>query len=139
MELNLLVQIEEIKKLKARYFRFLDKKLWNEWADLFTEDATLQYGPKPKETLKGREQILTQGRIILGDAKTVHHGHMPEIELTSDTTATGIWAMFDYVQLPARTFKGYGHYEEEYVKEDGRWKIKSLRLTRLHMEVISDT
>ena len=33
---------------------------------------------------------------------TVHQGHMPEIEFTGEDTATGIWAMFDWVDDPGR-------------------------------------
>ena len=134
MELNSLVEIEEIKKLKARYFRLLDKKLWDEWRDVFTEDAVLQHGPNPEDRFEGRDEIVGQLSEILSDAVTVHHGHMPEIELTSETTATGTWSMFDYVQMPEFTLKGYGHYEEEYLKEDGKWRIKNLLLTRLHVD-----
>ena len=47
--------------------------------------------------------------VALAQAVTVHHGHMPEIELTSPITATGIWAMFDIVQSPRLNFRGYGH------------------------------
>jgi hypothetical protein len=60
---------------------------------------------------------------------------MPEIELTSATRATGIWAMFDYVELPEFTLRGFGHYHEEYLKQGGRWRIQSMRLTRLRCEV----
>jgi len=60
---------------------------------------------------------------------------MPEIEITSSTTARGIWAMFDYLRFPTFIFKGYGHYEEEYVKEVGGWKIKRVLLTRLHCDI----
>ena len=134
MEVNALEEIEEIKKLKARYFRLLDKKLWDEWRDVFTEDAVLQHGPNPEDRFDGRDEIVGQLSEILSDAVTVHHGHMPEIELTSETTATGTWSMFDYVQMPEFTLKGYGHYEEEYLKEDGKWRIKNLLLTRLHVD-----
>ena len=41
----------------------------------------------------------------------------------------------DYVELPAFTLKGYGHYHDEYVKQAGRWRIKSTRLTRLRCDV----
>src|SRR5262249_27720878 len=77
---------------------------------------------------------------LLADTVTVHHSHMPEIELTSATTAKGIWAMFDWVDwsktaTPERTLQGYGHYLEEYEKgADGRWRIKRIRLTRLPMD-----
>ena len=46
---------------------------------------------------------------ILAGATTVHHGHMPEIEITSDSTATGIWALHDIVIWPTGTrLDGYG-------------------------------
>jgi len=98
-----LFEIEEIKKLKARYFRLMDKKQWDEWREVFTEDAILQHGPNSEDKFEGREQIVGQLSQILANAVTVHHGHMPEIELTSETTATGTWAMFDYVEMPGLT------------------------------------
>jgi hypothetical protein len=137
--LNQQDDIEEIKKLKARYFRLMDKKLWDEWRELFTEDVVAIYhGPHPEIRYAGREDMVSRTSAALADAVTVHHGHMPEIELTSPTTATGIWAMFDRVKMPGLLLKGYGHYEEEYVKRDGRWRIRNLRLTRLHVETTPD-
>ncbi len=77
---------------------------------------------------------------------SVHHCHMPEIELLDDTRARGIWAMEDYVEwtdgaAPAEApgskgFRGYGHYEEEYRVEAGVWKICFLRLTRLRIDEV---
>ena len=37
-----LTDIEAIKQLKARYFRLMDTKRWEEWGDVFTKDARLQ-------------------------------------------------------------------------------------------------
>jgi hypothetical protein len=71
---------------------------------------------------------------------TVHHGHMPEIELTSPTTATGIWAMEDHLWWPAgspiTSLHGYGHYHETYRKSSEGWRIATLTLTRLHREFV---
>ena len=51
----------------------------------------------------------------LADAVTVHHGHMPEITLTSSTTASGIWALHDEIVWPDGTrMRGDGHYHETY-------------------------
>ncbi len=59
---------------------------------------------------------------------TVHQVHAPEIELTSPTTATGIWALNDVVRLaPGVNLAGYGHYHETYEKTDGQWRIKKRR------------
>ncbi|MCP4595990.1 nuclear transport factor 2 family protein [Neptuniibacter sp.] len=134
---NTLKDIEEIKKLKAKYFRLMDRKLWKEWGELFTEDVVAVYhGPHPEIRYEGRLDMVRQVSTAIGDAVTVHHGHMPDIELTSSTTATGTWAMFDYVRKRESCLKGYGYYEEDYFKENGKWKIKRLLLTRLHVDFV---
>jgi hypothetical protein len=67
---------------------------------------------------------------------------MPEIELTSERTARGTWAMFDYVEWPEQDdgtrvgLQGYGHYLDEYVREDGDWHIARSRLERLRVDAI---
>jgi hypothetical protein len=72
---------------------------------------------------------------ILESVVTVHHGHMPELRLTSPTTATGVWAMEDELWWPEgspiRHLHGYGHYHETYAKTPAGWRISSMRLTRL--------
>jgi hypothetical protein len=61
---------------------------------------------------------------------------MPEIELTSATTATGVWAMEDMLRWPnGMELHGYGHYHETYEKSDGRWRIRSTTLTRLRVDM----
>ena len=68
----------------------------------------------------------------------MHQVHAPEIELTSATTATGVWALEDVVRLaPGLNLKGYGHYHETYEKIDGRWYIKSSKLTRLREDLFN--
>lgn len=132
-----LMEIEAIKQLKARYFRLMDQKRWDEWAELFTEDFIGIYdGPHPQLRYEGRDSFIRQNREGLADMITVHHGHMPEIQFTGSASATGIWAMFDYVERKGsgQAFQGYGHYADEYVKRDGHWKIKSTRLTRLRCD-----
>ncbi|HSO96853.1 MAG TPA: nuclear transport factor 2 family protein [Acidimicrobiia bacterium] len=133
-----LVAIEEIKQLKARYFRLMDTRSWSEMASVFTRDAHLD---TDGFTADGRDGIVAFLERVLRDARTVHHGHMPEITITSATTARGIWAMFDYVEFAAAGphgastgLFGYGHYEEEYVVEDDAWRIANLRLTRLRVD-----
>jgi uncharacterized protein (TIGR02246 family) len=126
---------EAIKNLKARYFRFLDTKRWEEFGDLFAGDAFFVDPETGQPTVRGRQAIVERVRGFVKDAVTVHHGHMPEIELTGPTTATAIWAMFDVLDDGDRSWEGYGHYEETYVKIDGEWKIQSSKLTRLrHVE-----
>ena len=134
--------IEDIKRLKARYFRCMDQKDWDAWAQVFATDAVMEI-PEVDRVLNGREAIVGFVSKVLASARTVHQGHMPEIELTGADAATGIWAMFDYVELPASDsgersgFQGYGHYTEEYVREDGAWRIARTRLTRLRVDPLA--
>ena len=135
-----LADIEAIKQLKARYFRLLDTKRWQEWGDVFTADASLDStDDAPHARAEGRDAIVALVSGAVGQAVTVHHGHMPEIELTAPDSARGIWAMEDHLEFPgdppALVVHGRGHYHEEYERSaDGAWRIKSLRLVRLLLE-----
>jgi hypothetical protein len=141
-----LAAVAEIATLKARYFRCMDEKDWPGLEALFAPDLVADFRDS---TGMRDETLLTHGATlyvknlapILQNVTTVHHGHMPEIEITSSTTATGIWAMEDLLwareaaPVPFRTLRGFGHYHETYEKRDGRWVIKTIRLTRLRVEV----
>ena len=139
MDIERLIAIEEIGRLKARYFRLMDTQQWAEWGEVFTEDARLQWGPGPDDSAEGRAAIVEAVRTALSGATTCHHGHMPEIEILDDMTARGIWAMFDLVDHPRFRLQGYGHYHEEYRKQDGTWKIHRSQLTRLRRDFTSKT
>lgn len=134
-----LLDLEALKRLKARYFRLLDTKQWDEWGQVFASDAVLEV-PEADVVECGRAAIVASVSGALTGTTTVHHGHMPELELTGPDTARGIWAMFDYVEWPAVTdgprsgLQGYGHYHEEYVREEGEWRIARTRLVRLRMD-----
>ena len=139
-----LVAVEEIRQLKARYFRLMDTKQWDDWADLFTEDCVVWVEDQPDVTYTSRDQFVGSTSSILADAVTTHHGHMPEItfEPAGDgDRAEGIWAMEDYVRIPTPdgdiTLRGYGHYHERYRRgRDGRWRITWLRLERLRVDYL---
>jgi hypothetical protein len=131
--------IEAIKQLKARYFRTLDTKDWDGLTAVFADEVDLDLSSEGAGVIHDVVRFVASLRDILGEAITVHHGHMPEIELTSPTTATGIWAMEDRLWWPephpVRYLHGYGHYHETYEKTDGVWRIKTMELTRLKREM----
>ena len=121
-----LLEIENIKKLKARYFRCLDTNQWDDFADTLTEDCVARYGGG-KISLDGREAIRSfmADNMSGDDFFSLHNGHHPEIELTSDTTATGIWYLQDMIIRPSDSWRLYGAgiYQDEYRKADGVWRI----------------
>jgi hypothetical protein len=122
---------------KARYCRTLDSKDWAAYTDLFTEDCELDVTEGTQiPVIRGREAVIRQIQSSILTAKTAHQVHSPEIELQGDE-AHVIWAMQDRViwggNRPSIT--GYGHYRERWVRRNGQWKIASLKLTRLHIDV----
>jgi uncharacterized protein (TIGR02246 family) len=128
--------VEAIKQLKARYFRLMDTKDWDGFGDVFAPDVEIDTSIDGGGVVNGRDEFVSFLRGVIGDVITVHHGHMPEITVTSPTTATGTWALEDQLWWPEgsplRHMHGFGHYHETYEKTGGTWRIKTLRLTRLH-------
>ena len=151
-DLARLIAIEEIKTIKGKYFRAVDFKDEGGLRDVFADDVDLNYegactdpitginyvpdGSGAKGAANGAEMIVT----VMKDMVSVHHASVPEIEITSETTAKGIWPMVDRLvftgDAPLKELIGYGHYYETYEKVDGAWKIKTLRLTRLRVDVV---
>ena len=135
MKTSDLIEIELIKQLKARYFRSMDEKRWDDFGLCFSEDATLDTREDGAPLVFGRSAIQKLVSAAVDPAITVHHGHMPEIEITAERSATGVWSMEDYLEFPGTppfTLHGRGHYHEQYTKDDdGEWRIHVLRLTRL--------
>jgi hypothetical protein len=137
-----LAAIEEIKALKARYFRCLDAKDWDGWRKLvFCAHSEMLVPEAQPEPVIGIDRIITFVEQVLRGAVTIHHGHMPEISIESDSAASGIWAMEDVIYWPKdrlaqsrySKLQGYGHYHERYVRESSGWRIQSLLLSRLHI------
>ena len=126
--------IEEIKKLKARYFRSLDSKDWELYASVFAEDCVVDLRTAGGELYEGRPAFVAYASALTM-VQSVHHGHMPEIDLTGPTTATGVWVLEDYnIWEDGSQNHGWGHYLENYVKRDGRWAIKTMKLSYLRIE-----
>lgn len=138
MNVETLIDIEQIKQVKARYFRFVDTKQWAELADLFTEDCEVRYGETEQDAwITGPVALIRLLQRAIGDGVTVHHGHMPEVTLQSEMTASLVIAMFDYVEVPGDRpilLRGYGHYHESLIKSDGQWRIRRFQLTRLRVD-----
>lgn len=133
--------VEEIKKLKAKYCRYLDSENWDGYRSLFADH--LRGHAQDGRIIAGADAWVAMVRALHTDNadRTVHHCHMPEITVLDSTRATGIWALFDYVDRVARVdgtrtaLFGYGHYEEEYVNTPERgWLIAAIHLTRIRVD-----
>lgn len=151
-ETEKLSAIEEIKRVKARYFRGVDTGDGDLVRSILAADCALDYrgcctDPKSGVDYMPAMNIVLRGRDTwVADAfkkagiVSVHHGYNPDIEILSGTTARGTWAMTDRLHMPPgaafSAMIGYGYYHETYVKEASGWKIQTTRIERLRVETI---
>jgi hypothetical protein len=133
-------EVEALKQLKARYCRLLDAKDWTAWRQIFTDDFVSDTSKAGGKVIEGADEFVafTRRNLAKPSQVTAHQVHSPELELTSPTTARGIWALEDVVRLaPGFNLRGYGHYHETYEKIGGEWLIKTSTLTRLREDVFN--
>jgi hypothetical protein len=131
--IQILEDIEAIKKLKVKYWTSVDNKQWDSLTDCLAPDFVFESPMLGR--LEGRDFTVKVLKRAMRNTATAHQGHNPDIEITGETTAQGRWALNDRVQLPdGKFFGGYGRYEEEYVKENGAWKIRFSRLAYIFQE-----
>jgi hypothetical protein len=131
-----LADIEDIRQLKARYFRSIDSKQWSKLATLFTAHPTIDVGAK----YSSGKELAEKTAALLGDAPSAHQGFLPEIQVHGNR-ASAIWAMEDYVSFPAGSsyksgFHGYGEYHDTYKRINGHWYIDSTVLSRFRVDTV---
>ena len=133
-----LAALEEIRRVKYRYLRCVDLKLWPEMAEVFTPGATADYGsPATGQPLKfgSRDEIIAFLRDSLGpDIITLHAAGQPEIDIDG-AAASGTWRFEDTVIVTRYriVIKGAAFYEDRYERgEDGRWRIAHTGYVRIY-------
>lgn len=123
-----------IKRLQRAYGYYLDQAQWDEMADLFADDGSIEIGLdgvyQGKARVREYLRALGQGRDGLAPGQVnIHMQLMPVVTLTGDgKTAYGTWRdIIAAGEVGKRAVWGEGPYENEYVKENGVWKLKRLR------------
>ena len=130
-----LAAVEDIRRLKARYLRYLDTQDWDRFRSVFTDDVEMDVSEDGAGVVRGSEQVTASIATALAGASTVHQATTPEIGVDGDE-ATGVWAMTDVVVFPDGTrLDGAGHYHDRYRRVEGDWRIASFRLSRLRRDV----
>jgi hypothetical protein len=124
-----LADIERIKKLKAKYLRFMDQRRWDEWIALFADDATIRVMINDQQFClwTGKAEILAGNSGHNTGNVSIHHAHTPDIEVIGSNRATGAWQLQDtYLRPGGHKDESFGYYEDEYTRIDGIWKIRSI-------------
>lgn len=128
---------EEIKRLRARYFRCVDTHDWAGLRELLDDDLHFYFGHGKVPNYTQADAFVSAVRASAKGGVTVHQGHMPEIEFIDTLNAKGVWAMEDWVDNGTLGFayRGFGHYHETYRRRavGQPWLIASSRLTRLRV------
>jgi hypothetical protein len=126
-QLQRLIDIEEIKQLRARFANAVDNRRWDELrSGILAKDCVVdvpsgivqQENQSAKERTKivGDEAIIGFIRHALGDKPGGSHAvTIPIIETLSPTSAKGVWRL------------GTATYFDTYRKIDGRWRMQSIR------------
>jgi hypothetical protein len=124
--------VRAIKRLQYAYGHYVELGLWNDFADLFAEDAVTNY----QSGVRGREAVrqlffdkVGQGRLGLAEGRLYPHIlFQPVITLgPSGRTAKGRWRILAMLGgLGGSAIWYSGVYENEYVFDDGALKISVL-------------
>lgn len=124
-----------IKKLQRAFGFYVDRGLWGEAADLFSDDGSIELGLDG--VYVGKERIREYLKRLHGGQEGLLYGQLnewitlqPAVFVAKDgRSATARWrdhAMLGQYKQHAEWRDGI--YENRYVREDGVWKIDSLHL-----------
>jgi hypothetical protein len=123
----------DIRRLQRAYGYYLDQAMWDEMADLFTQNGTIEIGLDGvyvgQKRIREYLYALGGGRRGLKQGELKEHLQLqPVIDVAPDArTAQGRWRAFIMSgQLGESARWGEGPYEVEYARENGVWKISKL-------------
>jgi hypothetical protein len=133
---QLLLDIEAIKRVKHAYFRCIDTGNFEELAGLFHPDVKVHFrGGTYEWKLEGRDEYVASISQSFHTRSVGHHnGHHPEIEILSPTKATGVWYLTDnmWIMSQKNFTTGTAIYWDTYLKVDGRWLIADSKYERIY-------
>jgi hypothetical protein len=130
-ELKITKDLEEIRNLHYRYVNCITEAKWDEIMENFAENSTLDvFGDN--EVAKGKPAIEDTFRKVLSIGHVGKEGNFavhPIITVDGDK-ARGKWLfymMFAHPNTWQSLFWVQGYVNTEYVRENGEWKILSLK------------
>ncbi len=125
--------VSDIKRVQRAYGYYMDKGQWDQVVDLFADDAELEIGRdgvfRGKARIAEYFQVLGEGRQGLAPGQLNEHMMlMPVVTLAEDgMTARARWrGIMMLGRHGDHAWWGEGPYENQYVKQDGVWKLRRL-------------
>jgi SnoaL-like domain len=158
--LEKLIATEEIRQVKARWWRAIDEKDTKLFRSCLADIVELDFRGAMRDSHDPDEGIQQEATetlwtdveaavdSIMGVAnnvfgKTAHHGSVGwEIEFESSVKARAIFPMIDHIVMlpgnPHSEITGYGQYFDTFERIDGAWKVTASRLVRLRMDFVQN-
>jgi hypothetical protein len=125
--------VSDIERLQRAYGYYLDAAQWDQMADLFADDGSIEIGLdgvyKGKDRVRQYLHALGHGRIGLAQGQLNEHMMLqPAIDVAPEgRTAKGRWiGLIMAGRYHKSAVWGEGPYENDYVKENGVWKIRKV-------------
>jgi 3-phenylpropionate/cinnamic acid dioxygenase small subunit len=114
---------DQIRRTLAQYAQLCDDGRFDEWADLYTEDATFSVMGR---THKGRDAIKSW---IAGAQPPERRGKHVCINPVIDTEGDEAYAVTDYIFIDRnKTIVSAGRYHDRLVKHRDRWRFAERRI-----------
>lgn len=130
-EIVLAEDMRAIKRLQRAYGYYLDKNLWNDLADLFAEQGSMELAQRGKYI--GRERVRDFLFSVFGNEGPVpgrlgnHIQIQPVIHISDDGQSAQMRSrMMQQLTFGPRPSMGAAVYEDEAVREDGIWKFSNV-------------
>lgn len=124
-----------IADLAHEYARLVDACEPEQVAQLFTEDARVDYGVGLGGLQHGREAVVRLLGALHAFERTHHHVANHQIRFEGADRATGIAYVIAWHQLPEKRAAGrpreavaFGRYEDEYVRTQDGWRFAARRI-----------
>ena len=126
--LQALQDADEVETVQRSYGYFVDKGLWTELHDLYADDGTYEIGGRG--VFIGKPRVLEYLRTGMGTERPVegrlinHMQFQPIVSVDPDGRGASL-----RMKALVMSNGGWGDviYENRYVKQDGVWKIASIR------------
>jgi hypothetical protein len=132
-EADRIEDVRALKRLQRAYGYYVDQAMWNQAADLFAPQGMIEIGLDGVYVGQNRirQYLLAYGGGREGLSRGQLNEHLmlqPVVHVAGDgRTAKARWrALIMAGQLGKGAFWGEGVYENEYVKQNGIWKISRL-------------
>lgn len=135
-DIQILKDIEAVKRVKYAYFRCIDTANLEELKELLHPNvhAKLVGGTYSIEFHSREDYLEMIANSFHADFVGQHNGHHPEIDILSETEAVGTWYLSDIAMDFRRGDRtdGSSLYYDKYLKTDGKWQIVDTNYHRIY-------